>query len=423
MANYFSYKNNKGIALVITVITITLFLFLAIYFLSVASTEKLIARSHATGNKVYYLAEAGINEMVWLIKNNSTYRDNFENDASWTASTTRDNPFGPNTGSYTASIINSSAAHGEIISTGSIDIGNGNTAQRVIRTFVYKAMGTSGVDDSSGYADGNINISDSIVNFYNGSAHSNNTFIINNSSVVNIDTDLKALGVYNEHHSATVTIASGTIYASNYDPPGPAAEIEMPAVDFDSAEPTSYLNIADDVYTENEFKNLMEDNQNLVLTASTTYVTGSVELKGAQTLTINGLLVVEKDFTVGFNDNWASAGRNCPGNCGPSNLYINHASGTPAGIFAGRHVDFKQYTGDVEIYGVVYANDLMNLTNIAADVSNDFDVTGGLIARKLTATSCQEPINITHDNNILMDSLGSASTSPTIVVEHWEEEY
>lgn len=409
-------KNNKGIALIITVITTSLFLFLATYFLSTSSIEKSIARSHATGNKVYYLAEAGINEMVWLIKNNSDYKSDFENNASWTATTTRINAFGPNTGSYTVVITNSSKAHGEIISTGYIDIGNGNTAQRVIRTFIYKAIGESGIEDSGGYADGNINISDSNVNFSNGSAHSNNTFVINNSSIVNIDTDLKAVGVYNEHFSATVTV-SGDIYASNY-PNGPANEIPMPAVDFNSAEPTSYFNIADDVYTENEFEDLMKNNQNLILNASTTYVTGNVELKGAQTLTVNGLLVVEKDFTVGKNEKWNAAGR-----IGPSNLYISHASGTPSGILAGRHADFKQYTGDVEISGIIYANDLMNLTNIAANASNNFNVTGGLIARKLTVTSCQEIINITHDNNIITDSLGSASTSPAIVVEHWEEEY
>ena len=99
---------------------------------------------------------------------------------------------------------------------------------------------------------------------------------------------------------------------------------------------------------------------NLVLNDAVTFVDGEVSVRGARTLTINnGLLVVGngKDFTIGFKLNWE-------GGNGPSSLFITHASGTAAGILAERHVDIKQYTGQVDIQGVIYAGDSLSLTNL-----------------------------------------------------------
>ncbi|MCK5510771.1 hypothetical protein KAI65_04505 [Candidatus Parcubacteria bacterium] len=408
------HKQQKGIAIILVILITASLMLLSLYLLNFSLTEKLIAKSQTLGNKAYYLAEAGINEMVWLIKNDSEYQTKFETESSWATTTSRVDPFGANTGSYSVTLTNTSPAHGEILSTGTISLSSGEGSQRAVKILVYKPMGQSGIASSSGYADGNIDISNSLVNFINGDAHSNLVFTINGSSVVNIDANLKAVGNYIEATTATVNLG-GDFYAANM-PNGPATEIPMPAVDFNSADPNSYKNRATIIYSASDFDDLMGINQVLTLTDPITYVTGNVDLKGDQTLIIDeALLIVEKDFTIGFKEDGHSR-------TGPSNLIIQSASGTPAGILAGRHVDFKQYTEIVDIYGVVYATDSMNLVGIDS-YTTQFDVRGGLLARKLTISSCWHPIDITHDNEMLVNTLSSASSSPTIIIEHWEEEY
>src|SRR5680860_1622094 len=106
-------KNNKGVALIITILLMSLLLFLSLYFLNFSLTEKRISQSQTLGIKTYYLAEAGVAEMIWQLKNNETYKNNFENDPSWTETLIRNNPFGSDSGSYKVTIANSSEAHGE----------------------------------------------------------------------------------------------------------------------------------------------------------------------------------------------------------------------------------------------------------------------------------------------------------------------
>lgn len=412
MKNIFKIeKNEKGVALLMTILLMSLILFSSLYFLNFSLTEKKIAHSQAWGAKTYYLAEAGVAEMVWRLKNDGTYKSNFETNSDWTANFTRDNPFGAGSGSYAVTITNSGQAHGEIVSVGTIDIGGGKTSQRMLKTTVYKALGESGVEDSVVYADGDINISASMVNFYNGSAHSNNVFTVNLFSDISVDSDLRAAGNYILSWTSTADIG-GSVYAHNYPPE--AAEIPMPAIDFDSDSPDSYKNKADVIYTSAEFADLMEDNQNLTLNDPITYVDGDIELRGGQNLTINGLLVVGRDFIVG--DRYCLGSR-----CGRSSVAVNHSEGQPSGILSMRKVYFKLWAGNIDINGVVYANDQLDI--LSFPLGFDFDVVGGLVSRKLTITSVWEPINITYNNDYLMEVLGATEFSPVITVEHWEEEY
>lgn len=411
MNQYFSIKQNRGIALILTVLLMSLILFLSLYLLNFTLTEDRISRSQAYGAKTYYLAEAGIQEMVWKLKHDLIYKQNFENDPGWTASFTRANPFGAGNGSYTVSITNSSLAHGMITSTGTINIDGGRTSQRIVRTYVYRAMGQSGVGDNCGYADGNIDISFSLVNFHGGSAHSNNVFNINGLSTVNVDTNLNAVGQYNKSWLSTVNVG-GSIYTANYPPA--AASITMPAVDFDSADANSLKNKATVVYSQSQFDTLMQNNQNLTLNGPITYVDGDINLKGGQNLTVNGLLVVGRDLIVGHSL--------CRGfRCGSNSITVNHTVGQAAGILAKRKINFELWTGAITINGAVYANDQLSLLSFPLGFS--FDITGGLISRKLTITSVWQPLNINHDNTILTEALGATEFSPVITVEHWEEEY
>ncbi|MDO8260498.1 MAG: hypothetical protein Q7T50_03325 [Candidatus Magasanikbacteria bacterium] len=407
-------NNKKGSALIVTILLMNLVLFLSLYFLDFSITERKIATSQTEGSKTYYLAEAGIAEMVTKLKNDAGFKTSFETNPSWTTTISRTNPFGAGSGSYTVTLTNSDLAHGEIVSTGIVDVGGGKTSQRIVKTYVYRAIGAGGVTvgENCGYADGNIDISWSSVNFIGGSAHSNNVFNINSFSTVNVDNDLNAVGNLNTNFFSTVNVG-GDIHAQNYPPA--ATNITMPAVDFDSADPNSFKSRATVVYTEAQFSALMQANQNLTLNNPITYVSGDVELKGAQTLVINGLLVVERDMIIGQSLCWGFF------RCGNNSITINHTSGQPAGILAKRKINFRLWAGQLNAHGIIYANDQLNVTSFPIGFS--FNAEGGLISRKLTITSVFQPINIIRNDEILNDTIGTMIFSPVITVEHWEEEY
>lgn len=407
----FAIRQNQGIALILTILLMSLILFLSLYLLNFTLTEERISKSQSWGAKTYYLAEAGIQEMVWRLKNDSAYKQNFETNPSWTTSFTRNNPFGSENGSYTVTISNSGLAHGVITSTGTINIGNDKTSQRIVKTYVYRAMGQTGVEDNAGYADGDINITASLINIINGSLHSNINVIVNLISTVNIDEDLNAVNNFNKSSFSTVNVG-GSIHSKNDYPPA-AEPITMPAVDFDSASANSLKNRATIVYTKAQFDNLVAANQNLVLNGPITYVNGDIELKCDRKITVNGLLVSDRDINIGK----FSIG--CLFQCGQNNITVNHASGIASGLFAKRKINFDPCTGRVNVNGVIYASDEFKTLSLP----QEFNIIGSLIGRKLTMTSIWQPINVTIDNQYLTEALGATEFSPIITVEHWEEEY
>lgn len=398
------YKKNKGVALLLTILMMGLIFFLSLYFLNFSLTEDKIAKSQSWGEKTYYLAEAGVAEMVWKLKNGADYKNNFETNPSWVASFVRLNPFGTNTGSYIATITNSNLANGEISSMGMIDLGNGKISQRIVKVSIYKALGSSAIGSTTAYANGNIDISSSNVNFYNGNVHSNNTFNVNGNTVMSVQGDIESTGNYNENWQATVSY-TGAIHAANYPPA--AANIDIPAVDFDSASPNSYLNRADIVYTENAFKTLMNNNPNLVLNNPITYITGDVEIEGMTSLTINGLLVVKGLVEI---ENIANS------------ITINHATGSPSGIIAYDDVSIENLGGSMNINGIIYSADKVDITNIPSSAST-INIIGSVISRKLTFTNVKEPFNITFDEEAVATALPGTTFSPLIIFDHWEEEY
>lgn len=406
-------KNRRGVELIVTILLMTIILFLAAYLLDAALIENRIALSQSWGAKTYYLAEAGIQDMVWKLKNDTAYKQNFETNPTWTATFSRTNPFGSTNGSYTVTIANTSLAHGTITSTGTINLGNGAASQRIVKTAVFRAMGQSGIEDNAAYADGNVDISLSNIYFHNGSSHSNNNYNIKLLSTVNVDENLNVVNQYIESWLATVNVG-GIIYAANSPDHPAAATIQMPAVDFDSSDPASLKNRATITYSQNQFDTLMQNNQNLTLNGPITYVDGDVNVYGAQTLTVKGLLVVGRDF------NFASS--YCRGSrCGNSHLTVIRTAGQPAGIFAKRKIYFDLWSGNINVNGVVYANDQFNLLSLP--LGYNISITGALIGRKLTITSVWLPINIYYDNSVITESLGTTSISPVMTVEHWEEEY
>ncbi len=399
-----SLANKKeGMILILTVIIMTLLLILGTYFMSFSLSDFKMASAHASAVKAYYLTEAGINEMIYRLKNDPDYESEFTTNESWSQYFSRENALFANA-SYGALIQNTTVAFGEITASSSLNFSLSSQARRTAKTKAFRATGSSPIEKSGGYADGNINISFSTVNFYNGSAHSNNVFTINGISNVNIDNDLRAVVNYNKSWLSDVDLG-GRVYSPD-NPPAPEY-MPMPAVDFDSSDPNSLKNRAEAIYTSAEFEDLLDNNPNLTLDSEITYVEGDIDIEGDLELTVNGLLVAERDINIGER--------------GFSSITVNSIPEGPSGLFAKRKIHFLTWAGTIGINGLIYANDQLTIQSFP--LGRNFEIHGGLVSRKLTITSAWQPINIYYDNNIVINSLNPAFYSPTINTEHWEEQY
>lgn len=398
-------KNKRGFVLLTTILIMALLILLGAYLVTFTLTELKIADSQSIASKTYYLAESGIAEAIWKIKNDPTWKENFETNAAWSITYTR-NPAIYNNGSYQIQITNTGLARGEITATGFLTTGN-RTTQRVVKTMVYKALGQSPIEDYAEVADGNVDLSGSVLNVHGGSLIANNNLIVNYYSAINADNRVTAAGNIVKHWTSAI---NATEIIEN------GESIALPAISFDEeSDPNSYLNQADFVYTENEFSDLLWNNQDLTLDGIV-YVRGDVNIQGGQTLTINGVLVAEDDMKVGKNTTNCCWGTRC----GLSSVTINQPSETaPAGLLAKGRIDLESCLGSLASESLIYANDQINLISAPGDLT----VIGGLISRKLTLTSIWQGIDITYNNAIISYTLGDPTYSPIVTVDHWEEEY
>ncbi len=405
MAATFKEKPN-GFVLVAAMIIMSLLLFLAIYVASFTLTENRISNSQLIATQNYYLAESGIAEAIWKIKNDAVWKNNFETNPSWSMDFTRNSALYPN-GSYTISIRNSALANGTITVTSRIASGQG-ISQRVVKTKIYKALGESVLLDNAEFADGNIDISGSVFTVVGGGIHSNLNIILNFWSALTSDREIKARNNINVSWTSTISNPN----TSNY--PG---YIPMPAVSFDSlSDPLSYKNRANHIYTAKQFSDLMWANQNLTLNGIT-YVTGDIEIKGGQNLTINGALVSDGNIVLGANTSFCCWGTRCPGG---SSVTINKiSSSTPSGLMAKGRIDLELCLNSLTAKGLIYANDKINILSLP----NEINITGGLVARKITMTSLWQGTNLFYDNEVITYGLGQPQFSPIVTIEHWEEEY
>lgn len=396
----------NGFIMVMTTVVLAVLTTLVIYTVNFTITENRIAGSQLITVQTYYLAESGIAAAIWKIKNDATWKNNFETDPNWAATFTQSPALYTN-GSYEIAITNSGPARGEITSTGVLNI-NGHEARRVIKIAVFKATGDSPLANNATYADGNIDINYSLINIYNGDMLSNNNILFSFLSTINVDGDIKAVNNINQEWFATVTannLLEGVAFMS------------MPAISFDNpGDQNSYKNRANAIYTENQFETLQKDNAVLTLPGPITYVTGDVYMRGGTNLIINGVLATDGNVYPGYYD------PSCcwQGRCGAANITVNQPTGNlPSGILTKGRINFGGCLGNFNAIGILYANDKINIVSIPGS----FNLTGGMASRKLTIISVGQGINITRESNAVANAFGDPIFSPIVTVEHWEEEY
>lgn len=363
-------------------------------------SESRIAKSETLSVKAYYLAEAGIQDMIWKIKNDPTWKANFENNNNFSGQFTRNNkPLDES--SYTVSIQNSDYARGEIIATAYINFGE-SQAKRVVKTQIFKASGSNPLGNNAIYSNQELEFNFSSVTINNGSIFTSDDIDINFSNITVEDT-ASAEGDIEISWFSSLSVA--TKMAQNY-PPAPTP-LEMISIDFDSADSQSWKNRADNVYTQQQFNAMLNNDHNLTITGIT-YVTGNIHIPKQRHLTVNGVLITDGHIYVGTNSSpgWSSI---------KARLTINHTTNEPAGIFSKRRILFGPWSEDVNINGLIYSLDEIILLN-----SNNWQNTGAVIARRVTFWSSA---TITQNQTIINDTLSVSSFSPTVTIEHWEEEY
>lgn len=473
--------------MVIAFLALGILLLLGAYLLSFTTVESKTAQSQSVSVKTYYLAEAGIQEAIWRLKNDQNWEDNFITDPTcqtWEASFTRN--YLPNT-TTTVSIQNSQCARGEVVATSTVALAQGKTAQRVVKVKVLKALGSLTQDSPvfAGAPSGESTIQASLLNVYDGNMFINNNLNVKLWSQVSVfdnpvtpDREGKALvtgnaniawgSILNAEGVCSKDICQSTTTCGCSDPEifdscsedgCPPKSFSMPTIDFDSEEEASYKSRAEQaqqqgqcsivgknssgvtvvtsaecLLSESEFEGLLWDvgeEGRLILehktngiALSTYYVEGGIDLEGARRLEVNGILVADGTVNIGEKSQWQ-------GDSGFNQLTINDPGPNfPSGLLTKAKINFGVYAAfqDVVITGLIYCQDEIRMISLP----RTFRVTGGIIARKFSLTSAWSPLNIYLNNDIIREGVWGGPMppdserppySPVVTVEHWEESY
>ncbi len=460
--------SEKGIVLIISVLILGVLLTLGAYFLIFTLTESRISKSQIVASQTYYLAEAGINEAIWKLKNDTEWKDNFEAEPgcyTWSAGFSRNDILIPDS-SYYVQIQNSDCARGQIIATSTLSISAGRIAQRVVETKVFKAIGSLTGDSGffSGGTSENIDISASIVNLYNSNFFSNNNANISQQSQVSVFDDpeteksegktliVKNLGISNNSVlNATASCSKNICQGDCLEEGCPPASISMPMIDFDSSDPNSYKNKATlaqtmgqcsilcngtecstkCLFAASEFSDLLwqvGQGGTLTLNNTVTYVTGAIDLSGHRKLVVNGTLVADGTINIGERYCWMNKGDK---QCGNSQITINDPGvNIPSGLLTKSKINFGPYSSfqNIEATGLIYANDEIRLVSVPWT----FNIYGGILGRKISVTSVWSALNIYFNNTIILEGIWAGPKppegqtppySPVVTIEHWEEAY
>lgn len=396
------YKQS-GFVLIMSVLILTALLIVGSYLIASSNTEYKIANVHALATKTYYLAEAGINDMIWKIQNDATTRSAFLNGTLSSANNiNRTNIFGDNNANYRVAAINTVPAEAWLISTSTYQIGN-STSQRVVKSYISRATGSREEWEFTVFAggrgsqqNGNFTFTGAgIVLISNdGRLHANQVFKVQGAEVVVNDGAVTSSNVIN-------IVAGGKLTLNNSYQDAPTSTVDMLQIDFDSDSPDSWKNRATISYTENQFKNL----PNNTTLNGIIYVNGDAKITG-KNFTINGVLVATENIEI------TNAGRT---------VTINADPAYGGGLLAKYDVDITTSGGTVIINGLIYAGDDLEITSAGTNFTINGSMTG--FDAKVTASDGAITLNHVPENFEQVINPAFNPSSPLIQIDHWEERY
>jgi len=447
-------KKQKGVVLIFSLLVLSIILFTSSYLISFSLTGSKISLSQANATKAYYLAEAGVEEAIFKLKNDISWKNAFETQptildpicSSWSIPDYERDPALFDDGSYKITVENLGCARAKITSVSTIMSGNEKIAQRIIKTEVFKSINTNNdISDFGIFTGGsteNINISSaSPFNIHNGSVFSNNKIKIQFCSEVNVDK--KALannridissGPFASFLNASSTCASN-ICEGDCSEGCPPAQISMPSLDFNLYLEASKSNDCSLVRTDGEtncyfsssekFEKMLWDNYPNITLNGVIYVNGDINIRAGQNVIINGTLVSgdNKSVNIGEENAWF---RSEPpyARYGFCNISINRPDeDSPSGILAQKKINIGGWFGTglstLYIEGLIYSGHEMKISSINAPI----EIHGGVATSKFTLSSMWNGIDLYLDPDIIIDTFGISGYSPVISINHWEEEY
>lgn len=459
----------KGVILIIAVLTLGTLLLLGSYFLSFTITESKISKSQEVATQAYYLAEAGINEAIWKLKNDDTAEDG---DDVWkdefVATSTNPDPEGnywsdtfvrnyTQNSTTTVSIQNFKRAGGEIITISTVGFAKGKTAQRVVKTKVLRALGSLTEDSPifAGSPSGESAIKNSIMNVYNGNMFVNNNLNIKKQSTVNVYDNPATTDI----QEGKVLVAGNCIGAEKINASSiccadicnttstcectditkfencevnscPPISVDMPPVDFDSyyskaeqAELYGLCSVSGKkfgqatitlstkcVFTEKEFEDLLQEVGwwgTLILEHRTNgFAISTYYVEGG--ITVGGGRHLEINGVL-VTDKTVNIGKWSDGHLAIS----DPGQGIPSGLLTRKKMNFGGWFlvyKEVDVEGLLYSLEEMSLDSII----HTFNVKGGMIARKFFFDGgWWNPLNIYLDNDIIREGIWGGSEPPS----------
>ncbi len=396
-------EKEKGIVLVISVLILTTLMMVGSYLLSSANSENKISNAQSIATKNYYLAEAGINDMAWKIKNDSATRQAFllgQLDSSHSIS--RSNVFDDSNAGYQACAVNTTPAEAWIIATSTYKIGN-SYSQRVIKSYITKATGSTNEWGFASFAGGRgsqqngnflFNGTGVVLTANGGRIHANQELKVQKAEIIVNDGAITSANVINE-------VAGGRITLSNSYQEVPTSTVDMLQIDFDSDDVNSWKNRATQTYTKDEFKNL-PDNTTL---NGIIYVSDDAEIT-EKNFTINGVLVANGDINISFSE---------------KTLTINSDLIYGGGLLSKGNVYITTSQGSALIDGLIYASDNLDITSLGTNFVINGSITG--FDAEITASGKSIILNYAPEKFQSVINPIYNPSSPLIKIDHWEEKY
>ncbi|OGY43139.1 MAG: hypothetical protein A3J62_03505 [Candidatus Buchananbacteria bacterium RIFCSPHIGHO2_02_FULL_38_8] len=396
-------KKSNGFVLIMSVLIMTALLMSGAYLITVSGSDTKITKAHSIATRTYYLAEAGINEMIWKIQNDQTTKNAFlAGTLNNSYDINRTSVFGDNKASYNVTALNTVSAEAQIIATSTYQIGD-NFSQRVVKTYVSRATSDNEEWEFSTFAggrgsqqNGNFTFTGSgiVLTANGGRLHANQVFKVQGAEVIVNDGAVTASNVID-------IVAGGRLTLNNSYQDAPTTTIDMLQIDFDSSSPDSWKNRATVTYTETQFRNLPS---NTTLNGII-YVTGNAKIIG-KNFTINGVLVAEDNIEIT--------------NSGMT-LIVNSDPVYGGGLLAKDEVEITTSGGNVSIAGLIYAANDLEITSSGTNFTVNGSLTG--FDARITASGGSIILNYEPENFYPVINPAYNPSSPLIQIDHWEEQY
>lgn len=389
----------KGFALITVTIVVAVLLGLSGYFVNLSITDMRIARAYAATTNAYYLAEAATAVFIYEVTHTNAFINRFRNGTLQENNSTLTLNNLLTDGDY-MQVYAESTARGEaaIFALASSPLDRVQ-ATRQIATDISRALGES-ITDYSVATGNNQDLDFKIdVTFEGGIVFANDDIDIENGAQITINN-----GEIWAHDNIRVS-GGGALVINNGGELQGVPTIDLPAVDFDSAHPTSWRSQATEVMTPSQF-NQLPDNTTL---NGIIFVTGTPQ-DLQKNLSVNGLLVINGSFELER----------------PGSLTINESGGA-AGLLVHSTLEIES---NATIAGLVYAGNRLEIEFDDDDTPENFTVsiTGGVMGRQVIFDRDIDgaaSIIVTHNPDLIGRILQADLniTSPTIDVGHWEEQY